>query len=59
MGIDNALIICYTCFAKFKGYNIMAFEELLQYVKIKVAQTNTAREEDNKKQSSSRELLDF
>lgn len=37
----------------------MAFEELLQYVKIKVAQTNTAREEDNNKQSSSRELLDY
>lgn len=37
----------------------MAFEELLQYVKIKVAQTNTAREEDNNNKSSSRELLDY
>ena len=33
----------------------MAFEELLQYVKIKVAQTNTVKEERHEP----RELLDY
>ena len=36
----------------------MAFEELLQYLAVKVTQTNVANNEENQK-SSSRELLDY